>query len=153
MSIWMTPDLKPVYAGTYYPPDNRYHGRPGFKALLEAISDQWVENVEKCNESSLKIVDVLQRSAILPVSESIASGDVVASKCLQQLTRSYEPAKGGFSEHPKFPQPVNLFFLMDWAVKNLDDPQRFSVIKMVETTLKEMAKGGIHDHIGQVKVI
>lgn len=57
---------------------------------------------------------------------------------------------GGFSEHPKFPQPVNLHFLMDWAMKNPNDPTRFSVIKMVETTLKEMAKGGIHDHIGQV---
>ncbi|OXA57131.1 Spermatogenesis-associated protein 20 [Folsomia candida] len=149
MSVWMTPNLRPFYGGTYYPPDDRYYGRPGFRSILETISDQWVEDQEKCENSATKILDVLNRAANLPTGETITNGQPAASRCLQQLTRSYEPSFGGFSEHPKFPQPVNLHFLMDWAMKNPNDPTRFSVIKMVETTLKEMAKGGIHDHIGQ----
>lgn len=151
MSVWMTPDLKPIYAGTYYPPDDRYFGRPGFKSLLESISDQWEENEAKCRESGEKILNVLRKSADIPVGEAVPAAEATALKCVQQFSRSYEPSYGGFSDHPKFPQPVNLLFLTDWAVKNPKASNRFSAIKMVEKTLKEMAKGGIHDHIGQVR--
>jgi uncharacterized protein YyaL (SSP411 family) len=150
MSVWMTPDLKPFYGGTYFPPEDRYFGRPGFRALLQTISDQYTDSREKCFESAQKIMEVLDRSVMVPPVKELPAGDACGQRCVQQLTRSFEPIYGGFSDHPKFPQPVNLIFLIDWAQKNLLDPNRFSVIKMVELTLKEMAKGGIHDHIGQV---
>ncbi len=67
---------------------------------MESLSDQWVDNAAKCHESGTKILDVLHRSAILPASDTVTSGEAASSKCLQQLTRSYEPSYGGFSEQP-----------------------------------------------------
>jgi len=150
MSVWLTPDLEPFYGGTYYPPDDRYFGRPGFRSLIQTISEQYRENREKTYQSAKKIMEVLKRSTLLAPVQELPSAEETATRCLQQLTRSYEPLYGGFSDHPKFPQPVNLLFLLDRAArKNSTAPDRFSTIKMVEATLEGMAKGGIHDHVGQ----
>ncbi len=146
MSVWMTPELKPFYGGTYFPPEDRYFGRPGFRALLESLGEQWVENRDKCLESSNKIVQVLERGAQLPVSEQLPVALDVGKKCNDQLARSYEPTYGGFSEQPKFPQPVNLQFLIQYAKY---EPRCFN---MVDKTLKYMRKGGIYDHLGKVRL-
>lgn len=72
-------------------------------------------------------------------------------KCLQQLSSSFEKKYGGFSEAPKFPQPVNLNFLFSLYAKEPKSESGKKALEMATFTLKMMAKGGIHDHIGQVK--
>jgi uncharacterized protein YyaL (SSP411 family) len=93
-------------------------------------------------ESSAKIVEVMRKSAVLPVVTTLPVD--VGQKCLNQLSRSYEPSFGGFSEQPKFPQPVNLQFLTHFSKKEK------KCFKMVERTLTMMRKGGIYDHLGKV---
>ncbi|ODM94009.1 Spermatogenesis-associated protein 20 [Orchesella cincta] len=146
MSVWMTPSLKPFYGGTYYPPENRYFGRPGFKSLLLSLAEQWDENQAKCDESGENIVKLLEKSALLPVSENLPDGEKIMEKCAAQLKRSYEPSFAGFSESPKFPQPGNLVFLIDYCGKHEGND---AVEKMVTRTLSKMAEGGIHDHVGK----
>ena len=84
----------------------------------------------------------------LPASDKLPSASEVSNKCLHQLGRAYEPAFGGFSEHPKFPQPVNLNFLIYHRKSN---PSNAESLKMLDKTLRMIAKGGIHDHVGKVR--
>jgi len=151
MSVWLTADLKPIYAGTYYPPDDRYYGRPGFRALLQTISDQWEDDCEKFILSADSILEVIKKSAILPVGKAVPDAKAVSGRCVQQLTRSYEPTFGGFSQQPKFPQPSNVVFLLHHLATTSDTKSKDDVAKMVDHTLKSMAIGGIHDHVGMVR--
>ncbi|ROT65462.1 hypothetical protein C7M84_016574 [Penaeus vannamei] len=68
MSVWLTPDLKPIYGGTYFPPNNRYYGHPGFTELLVSIASQWKEDEGKFKESGKKIMEVLDRTSRLSLS-------------------------------------------------------------------------------------
>ncbi|CAG7836894.1 unnamed protein product [Allacma fusca] len=145
MSVWMTPDLKPFYGGTYYPPMDSF-GRPGFRSLLLTIAEQWGENSQKFVKSADKILEVLHRTAMLPVTDKLPDSKEISKKCLQQLARSYEPAFGGFSDHPKFPQPVNLNFLLYHRKAN---PTNVESLQMADKTLRKMSQGGIHDHVGK----
>ncbi|KAA0183360.1 hypothetical protein HAZT_HAZT002106, partial [Hyalella azteca] len=151
MSVWLTPDLHPVYGGTYFPPNNRYFGRPGFTTLLEALAKQWATDEEKVRRSGTAILSVLQKSATLasPVDDDRPHGTEVAIKCLAQLANSYEPEYGGFSESPKFPQPSNMNFLFTYYLlhPNMEDAKKGR--DMALHSLNMMARGGIHDHISQ----
>lgn len=113
--------------------------------MLESIGEQWSENSDKCIESGNKILQVLEKTAMLPVSTEIPSATEVGKKCNSQLARHYEPTYGGFSEQPKFPQPVNIQFLTQYAKY---EPNCFG---MVDKTLRCMRKGGIYDHLGKVR--
>lgn len=161
MSVWLTPDLHPVYGGTYFPPTNRYYGRPGFPTILEALAKQWATDEAKVRKSGSAIVSVLQKNVALPKPDadedgdgSSRDGDILppgqsAGKCLAQLSRSYEPQYGGFSEAPKFPQPSNFNFLFAYYQLNprLDDAKKGK--DMALHSLRMMARGGIHDHVAQ----
>ncbi|KAG0413509.1 hypothetical protein HPB47_009341, partial [Ixodes persulcatus] len=121
MSVWLTPDLKPIVGGTYFPPDDRYFGRPGFKTLLAAIAEQWRTNRTKLLDQGSRIVEILRQASDLRSSDEQGSG-----RCrvhlgerggpARQLSRSYDEAAGGFGKAPKFPQCVNLNFLLRHAV-------------------------------------
>ncbi|XP_071525770.1 spermatogenesis-associated protein 20 isoform X2 [Panulirus ornatus] len=150
MSVWLTPDLKPVYGGTYFPPVNRYFGQPGFPELLVSIASQWQENEEKFKTSGMQIMEVLNRTSRLPApGASSLPGEEAIAKCFAQLSSSYEPEYGGFSESPKFPQPSNFNFLFTYYAlcPDLDDSRRG--LDMALHTLTKMDQGGIHDHVAQ----
>nr|XP_053626550.1 spermatogenesis-associated protein 20-like isoform X1 [Cherax quadricarinatus]XP_053626551.1 spermatogenesis-associated protein 20-like isoform X1 [Cherax quadricarinatus] len=150
MSVWLTPDLKPVYGGTYFPPTNRYYGQPGFPQLLDSIASQWQENETKFKESGVKIMEVLDRTSRLPApGAATMPGKEAVAKCFAQLSSSYEPNYGGFSESPKFPQPSNFNFLFTYHALHPDWDDAKRGLEMALHTLSKMDRGGIHDHISR----
>ncbi|PNF43606.1 Spermatogenesis-associated protein 20 [Cryptotermes secundus] len=153
MSVWLTPELTPVYGGTYFPPADVYYGRPGFRTLLSIIATQWKDNRQKFSESGSKIIEVLQRTSVLDEASSGRNAEVPGEacwkKCMQQLSHSFEPEYGGFGKAPKFPQPVNLNFLFHVYSREPSSETGQRALDMCLHSLQMMAKGGIHDHVSQ----
>src|SRR5436190_2388062 len=146
MSVWLTPDLKPFVGGTYFPPEERY-GQPAFKTVLERVATAWKENHDKIVEQGGRIVAALRESQSTAAPEGKIDAAVLDA-AFQQIDRSYDPKEGGFGNAPKFPRPVTLNFLTRFYVR---DPKRESgkhALEMTLFTLRKMAAGGMHDHIG-----
>ncbi|XP_077044316.1 spermatogenesis-associated protein 20 isoform X5 [Agelaius phoeniceus] len=150
MSVWLTPDLKPFAGGTYFPPEDGVH-RVGFRTVLLRIAEQWKENKDALLESSQRILEALRHTSEIRVQgqESPPPAKEVMDTCFQQLSRSYDEDYGGFSKSPKFPTPVNLNFLFTYWALHQTTPEGARALKMALYTLKMMAHGGLHDHIGQ----
>ena len=147
MSVWLTPDLKPFVGGTYFPPEDRY-GQPAFKKVLERISSAWKQDHEKISASGAKIIEAL-REAQSSQPESATKIDIdVFEKAYQQLDRGYDPREGGFSTAPKFPRPVALNFLTRLYARDPKSENGKHAFEMDLFTLRKMAAGGMHDHLG-----
>jgi uncharacterized protein YyaL (SSP411 family) len=147
MSVWLTPDLKPFVGGTYFPPEDR-HGQPGFKRVLERIASAWKENHEKISEQGTKIIEALRESQ---AAQSAAAGKIDATvfeQAYEQFARTFDPKEGGFGTAPKFPRPVALNFLTRFYARNRDSDSAKSAREMALFTLRKMAGGGMHDHLG-----
>jgi uncharacterized protein len=142
MSVFLTPDLKPFYGGTYFPPDDRY-GRPSFKRLLTAIVNAWQTQREGVIEQAGQITENIQRVTQV---ES-APGDLDDSllrHAAAELSRRVDRQFGGFGSAPKFPHPIDLRLLLRcW--KRFEDQDALEVVRL---TLDHMARGGIYDHLG-----
>jgi len=146
MSVWLTPDLKPFVGGTYFPSEDR-HGQPGFKKVLERIAAAWKQNHEKLVDQSSKIVDALRESQ----SVQAAAGEIdvkIFDTAYEQFSRTYDPREGGFGTAPKFPRPVTLSFLARFYARNPRDDSGKHALDMDLFTLRKMAAGGMHDHLG-----
>ena len=146
MSVWLTPDLKPFVGGTYFPPEDRY-GQPAFKTVLERVATAWKENHDKIVEQGGKIVAALRESQSTATAEGKIDAAILDA-AYQQIDRIYDPKEGGFGNAPKFPRPVTLNFLTRFYAR---DPKRESgkhALEMTLFTLRKMAAGGMHDHIG-----
>jgi uncharacterized protein len=144
MSVWLTPDLKPFVGGTYFPPEDRY-GQPAFKKVLERIATAWKQDHEKIIESGNKIVDALRESQ---TAQSAKIDKDVFEQAYKQLDRSFDPREGGFSMAPKFPRPVALNFLTRLYARDPKSETGKHALEMDLLTLRKMAAGGIHDHVG-----
>jgi hypothetical protein len=142
MSVWLTPDLKPFYGGTYFPPESKW-GRPGFVDILEEIRRVWQAERGKVVESAealtarLRSMEQAAPSAELP-------GLTALEKTVQQFRDAFDRRNGGFGDAPKFPRPSELLFLLREHAR-ADAPQ---AAEMVLRTLRAMALGGMRDHIG-----
>jgi uncharacterized protein YyaL (SSP411 family) len=148
MSVWLTPDLKPFVGGTYFPPEDAY-GQPGFKKVLERIATAWKQNHDKIVEQGGKIVEALRESQ----SASKVSGEgtidaAILDAAYQQLDRTYDPKEGGVGNAPKFPRPVTLNFLLRFYARDPKSDAGKHALEMALFTLRKMAAGGMHDHIG-----
>ena len=143
MNVFLTPELKPFFGGTYFAPDNRF-GRPGFLQLLQHIHQLWETRRGELVDSASQAAAELQRFA----SSHEPSGVVLTATDLRnaglQLKRMYDPRHGGFGGAPKFPQPSHPQFLLRYA-KRVGDEE---AVRMVLHTCERMAAGGIHDQIG-----
>ncbi|MBW1797396.1 MAG: thioredoxin domain-containing protein [Deltaproteobacteria bacterium] len=141
LSIFMTPEGKPFFAGTYFPKLNRM-GMTGLMDILNQIAVMWQKDRARILEAGEEITSAIK------AHDSEKSGPVVRLDTLktgyEQLARTYDPKWGGFGTEPKFPTPHHLTFLLRWH-KRSSDP---NALKMVEKTLDEMRRGGIFDHIG-----
>lgn len=142
LSVFLTPDLKPFYGGTYFPPRDA-HGRPGFPTVLERIHEVWVQDHAKIIESGDQLITLLRQEGRAGREEGIVD-ESLAAKTYHQLAAQYDPRHGGFGNGPKFPRPVVLNFLFRYYAKTRD-PEALS---MALTTLQSMARGGMYDHIG-----
>ena len=144
-SVFLTPDLKPFYAGTYFPPTDM-PGRPGFPTILDAVHEAWVTREAEVIESANQISDTIEMATsrgftaltAKPINRSLITG------ALDYLRTTYSHAYGGFGKAPKFPSPANLELLLSEYERTADA----SLLKMVKRTLDMMAYGGMYDQIG-----
>ncbi len=145
MTVFMTPDQKPFFAGTYFPPEDA-HGRPGFPRLLQTIRATWDERREDIVNSADSIGDQLAEAATRSAPEEPFDA-AVAGGAVQAMLRSADEVWGGFGTAPKFPAPANLEFLLARAAR-ADDPDHGRILTMLARTLWGMASGGMYDQIG-----
>lgn len=139
MSIFMTPDQKPFFAGTYFPKMSR-GGLIGIKELLSIINAKWQGDRQELIKSADNIITHMNQAK----SGGATIDPSLIDNAINQFKDSFDRENGGFGYSPKFPAPHNLLLLMDYYEKNND----IETLKMVETTLKQMYRGGLFDHIG-----
>jgi len=142
MSVFLTPNLEPFFAGTYYPPTNRY-GRPGFKLVLEKIAEAWQTRHADVLRSGAAIADAIRSREETPARPG-ELGPELLEGAMQYLRRAFDPVNGGLGRAPKFPRPIDLRLL-------LRIHRRFGhtdALDMVKLTLDKMARGGMYDQLG-----
>jgi len=142
MSVFLTPELKPFFAGTYFPPTAAL-GRPGFVDLLTKIQAAW----HKDHETIAKKADELLRHVLEAQSSPSAQqtvADSATATAADQLSRGYDERHGGFGTAPKFPRPAGLSFLLRYGYAT----KGHRSLEMVFATLRKMAAGGVHDQLG-----
>lgn len=143
MSVWLTPDLKPFYGGTYFPPDSRY-GRPGFSTVLEHLSAAWATDRTRVVESGSNVINELKRLTTIVPSPLVLNEADVRNRLFLHFRRTFDTQFGGFGGAPKFPRPVALNFLFRERAWSKNE----EALEMALKTLREMAKGGMYDQIG-----
>ncbi|HEU5247887.1 MAG TPA: thioredoxin domain-containing protein [Candidatus Udaeobacter sp.] len=146
MTVFLTPDLKPFFGGTYFPPEDKW-GQPGLTRVLKMVADAWKTERENIVASSDKIISQLQ-SAIKVTGSDEKVSDSVARKAYEQFASQFDAKFGGFGSAPKFPRPVTFNFLYDVYGTAPDSKEGKHALEMSIFTLRKMAEGGIHDHIG-----
>ncbi|HEX4342469.1 MAG TPA: thioredoxin domain-containing protein [Verrucomicrobiae bacterium] len=143
LNIFLTPDLKPFFGGTYFPPDNR-HGRPGFVQLLQQIQGVWESRrgdvVESANDMHTRLEATTTSEAVTGV---VLTADMIR-QAGQVFKGAYDPRHGGFGGAPKFPQPSIPLLMLRYAKRFGDE----DATRMVLQTCEHMATGGIHDQLG-----
>ena len=147
MSVWLTPDLKPFVGGTYFPPVDRY-GQPGFTKVLERIAAAWKQGHEKIAEQGSKIVEALRESQNAQPEAAAKIDNQLFQTAYEQLSRSFDDKEGGFGTAPKFPRPVSLNFLTRFYTRDPKSESGKHALEMDLVTLRKMAAGGMHDHLG-----
>jgi len=142
MSVFLTPELKPFFGGTYFPPDSRY-GRPGFGAILHRIAEAWRNERGRIVQSSADVLAQLEQYTGGGPSTGMPDQTALDS-AFQYFRRTYDSAHGGFGGAPKFPRPVVFNFLLRYYVRS----RREEALEMTLDTLRAMANGGMHDQLG-----
>jgi len=142
MTMFLTPDLKPFYGGTYYPPEDR-RGMPGFPRVLMSIADSYQTKREEILSSADAITAELKKSDRFVASNEMLTTEVL-NAAFAALSSNFDKANGGFGGAPKFPPSMTLMFLLRHYKRTRSD----EALKMVETTLQKMAGGGMYDHLG-----
>ncbi len=145
MTVFLTPELHPFFGGTYFPPLSRW-GRPGFTEVLAHLAKAWQDDSAKVRVSAEGLLTQLREtvaSAALPPVAPVAPVTAV-SEGVAHFSKAYDRRNGGFGGAPKFPRPSELLFLLDaWALTHVHEARQMTV-----DTLRAMALGGIHDHLG-----
>ena len=147
MSVWLTPDLKPFVGGTYFPPEDRY-GQPGFTKVLDRIAAAWKSDHEKIAEQGSKIVEALRESQNAQPEVVARIDNQLFQTAYEQFSRSFDDKEGGFGTAPKFPRPVSLNFLARFYARDPKSESGKRALEMDLVTLRKMAAGGMHDHLG-----
>ncbi len=142
LSVFLTPDLKPFYGGTYFPPADR-GGLPGFPRLLLALSQAYHKNQEQIQELARRVIEHLHTLGEIPVAAAEPSRDVV-DQAVGRLLKEYDPVHGGLGGAPKFPRALELGLILYYYHLSRD-PQ---VLEKLGFTLEKMARGGIYDQLG-----
>ncbi len=143
-SVFLTPELRPFFAGTYYPPIDRY-GRPGFPTVLRSLVEAWTTRRSDLEEQAQSIVAAMERhlnsqdhpSDPPPAEETARTAQI-------GLERRFDPGWGGFGGAPKFPSPSNLYLLQELGRSESVQPR---AAEMLSKTLDQIARGGIHDQL------
>ncbi len=142
MSMFLTPDGRPFYAGTYFPPNDR-HGMPGFRRVLEHVAGAYRERRSEVDDAANEVRQALQGGLRVPKTES-AIDRTALDRAAARIASTYDPVHGGFGGAPKFPPSMSLDFLMQVASRTQDAQLR----EIVANTLTKMARGGMYDQVG-----
>ncbi len=142
MSVWLTPDLKPFYGGTYFPPASRW-GRPGFSEILQEITRVWTTERGKIVDSAEALTRRLREQEAASVSAAVP-GAAALDRTVQQFRDAFDTRHGGFGDAPKFPRPSELLFLLREHARTGDAQARDMALR----SLRAMALGGMRDHVG-----
>jgi hypothetical protein len=138
MSVFLTPDLKPFFGGTYFPPDT-------FRSLLQQVHNVWTAQRDEIVQSAEKATRFLQAQVSTGATTAASKlGLPVLDNTYRQIKSSYDAKLGGFGSAPKFPRPVTLNFLVRYYARTRDK----AGLDMTRHTLRAMARGGMHDHLG-----
>ena len=141
MSVFLTPDLKPFYAGTYFPPVRRYN-MPSFKEVLAGLANAWQNDRNEVANTSNKVFEHLNTMLKSSAEERLTAEHLDAiAKAMQG---AYYWGTGGWGDAPKFPQPMALEFLLHHSVTT----KQIEYLKLIEHCLKVMARGGMYDIVG-----
>ncbi|MBI4455784.1 MAG: thioredoxin domain-containing protein [Acidobacteria bacterium] len=143
MSVFLTPELKPFWGGTYFPPDAR-NGMPGFRQILLKVAEQWESNRGAVVASAGRVTEALKNLRDAPGDENVKLGRELLDRTYQWYVSTYGARNGGFEAAPKFPRPVNFNFLLRYHART----GQKKALEMATHTLRKMADGGIHDPIG-----
>ncbi len=141
LTLILTPEGKPFFAGTYFPKESRY-GSIGLKDLILKVEILWRNNPQEAQQSAEQIVNVLEKTAQVEKKEDIPED--IFERTFQGLKDTFDEINGGFGKLQKFPTPHNLYFLLRYWKRSLD----MGAWNMVKKTLDKMQQGGIYDHVG-----
>jgi uncharacterized protein YyaL (SSP411 family)/aryl-alcohol dehydrogenase-like predicted oxidoreductase len=141
MTVFLTPDQKPFFAGTYFPPTERY-GRPGFATVLSRIGEEWRRRRGDLESQADRLSDLLRAQVQRADALAVSTSEIDAA--VAQLGEQFDPVYGGFGPAPKFPPATALSLLLRYHDRCGDA----RALQMVRKTLDAMARGGIYDHIG-----
>ena len=142
MTMFLTPDLKPFYGGTYFPPDNRY-GRPGFPRVLLGVAEAYKEQRDVVGEQADQIITNLNQLSAMEGHGHQLTTDLLDSAYQDYLSR-FDHHEGGFGSAPKFPPSMGLLLLLRYWHRT----GNANALNMVEVTLEKMARGGMYDQLG-----
>ncbi|HTE17000.1 MAG TPA: thioredoxin domain-containing protein, partial [Armatimonadota bacterium] len=142
MSVFLTPDLKPFIAGTYFPPEDRW-GRPGFKTVLAKVAQLWREKREALEEQAERVAEAIGQINAGGEAQG-AVGSALIRNAIEQMTRGFDREDGGFGGPPKFPPTMRLELLLNRYREEKDE----SLLSMATLTLDRMARGGMYDQVG-----
>ncbi len=144
MSVFLTPDLKPFYGGTYFPP-HESRGMPGFDQILSAVIDAWKHRREQVLSGAEQLAAELRKVGLSEEEgDAVRLSRALVDAAVAQLRRSFDAGHGGFGQAPKFPHSMDLELLVREAQRS----GRSELLDMVRLTLDRMAAGGIYDHVG-----
>ena len=142
MTVFLTPEGKPFYGGTYYPPEDR-HGIPGFPRVLASIANAYRQERGEVVLATERLLQQMRAMATAGRGVEPLTADVLA-EAFAGISKDFDPKYGGIGLQPKFPQPMTYEFLLRYHLRTGD----VRALEMVGTTLDRMAMGGIYDQIG-----
>lgn len=144
-SVFLTPDLEPFFAGTYFPPEDR-PGQPGFPRVLNFLNEAWNARRDDLVEQAGRIAEAirtLQQDLVAGDVSTAVDGEIVAG-ALTRMRARYDAENGGFGPAPKFPPPMRLELLLNEYERTGDE----TLLSMATHTLDVMMNGGVYDHVG-----
>jgi uncharacterized protein YyaL (SSP411 family) len=143
MTVFLAPDGRPFYGGTYFPKDDG-HGRPGFVRLMEVIADAWSTRRDELLDQAGRLHEAITQSVSAAGGGTAEPTADVLERAVERVAAQFDPRFGGFGRAPKFPQAMTLDFLLR-ASRRDDDP---NILDMVRVSLDAMAAGGMYDQLG-----
>jgi hypothetical protein len=141
MTVFLTPDLQPFYAGTYFPPEDR-HGLPSFRRVVEGVATAWHDRPDEIIQSAGQITEHLRDVVKIEAADNELQEDLLR-QAGRHLERAFDATYGGFGRAPKFPHPLELKLLLRVWKRFQDE----SALEMAEVTLDHMARGGMYDQL------
>ncbi|MBE2269563.1 MAG: thioredoxin domain-containing protein [Anaerolinea sp.] len=143
MTVFLTPDGKPFYGGTYFPREARY-GMPSFQEVMEAVIDAYRNRRPQLEKMADELAGSLNREKLAIGGAASDLSPELLTAAFQKIAQSYDKMQGGFSDAPKFPQPMNLEFLLRHYARTGEQ----AALDMAAFTLEKMARGGMYDQLG-----